>query len=66
MSAEKTMRISEENREELHELKEVGNSYDGVTTELLEEYRKRNRENLAGMVRKTGDMDSDNLVPLNG
>ena len=64
MSAEKTIRISEENRDELHELKEVGDSYDDVITELLDEYRKRNRKNLAEKMRETEQMDSDELVSL--
>jgi len=52
------------NREELHELKDVGESYDDVITELLEEYRERNREKLAEKMRETERMDSENLVPL--
>ncbi|MCX2819752.1 hypothetical protein EGH25_10370 [Haladaptatus sp. F3-133] len=64
MSAEKTIRISEENREELHELKEVGDSYDDVIAELLDEHRKRNREKLAEKMRETERMDSDDLVRL--
>ena len=64
MSAEKTIRISEGNREELHELKDVGDSYDDVITRLLEEYRAQNRENLAEKMRETERMDTDELVRL--
>lgn len=64
MSAEKTIRISEKNRDELHKLKDVGDSYDDVITELLDEYRKRNREKLAEKMRETEQMDSDELVSL--
>jgi predicted CopG family antitoxin len=64
MTAEKTIRISEENREELHELKGVGDSYDDVIARLLEEYRERNRKRLAEKMRETERMDSDELVPL--
>ena len=64
MSAEKTIRISEQNRKELHELKDVGDSYDDIITELLDEYRKQNREKLAEKMRETERMDSEDLVSL--
>jgi predicted CopG family antitoxin len=64
MSAEKTIRISEENREELHELKGVGDSYDDVIAHLLEEYRAQNRKELAERMRETERMDTDELVRL--
>lgn len=46
MAANKRIRISEENQEELHELKEVGQSYDDVIDELLDVYREYNRAEL--------------------
>lgn len=64
MSAEKTIRVSEGHRNELHELKGVGESYDDVIGDLLETYREQNRRDLAERMRETEAMDSDDLVPL--
>ncbi len=66
MSVDKTIRVSEETRERLHEMKDVGESYDDVITELIRERRMRNREELAERMRETEEMDSDDLVPLDG
>lgn len=46
MAANKRIRISEENQAELHELKDVGQSYDDVIDELLDVYREYNRAEL--------------------
>lgn len=46
MAADKRIRISEENQAALHELKDVGQSYDDVLHELLEVYREHNRAEL--------------------
>ena len=44
----------------------MGESYDDVITELIRERRMRNREELADRMRETEEMDSDDLVPLDG
>jgi len=41
MSADKKIRVSEESREELHNLKEPGESYDEVIQDLVDEHKKR-------------------------
>jgi predicted CopG family antitoxin len=64
MSASKTIRVSEEHRELLHELKDVGDSYDDVIGELLEARQAIERRDLAERMRKVDEMDSDEFVPL--
>jgi predicted CopG family antitoxin len=61
MSAEKRIRVSEERREQLHEMKGVGESYDDVLAELI---REHNRRELAGRMREVDGMDADELIPL--
>ncbi|MFC6965061.1 hypothetical protein ACFQL7_28005 [Halocatena marina] len=63
MSADKRIRVSEERRAQLHELKEVGESYDDVLAQLIQEH---NRKELAERMREVDEMDSDELVPLDG
>ncbi|MFO7792742.1 MAG: DUF7557 family protein [Thermoplasmatota archaeon] len=46
MKADKKIRISEENRKRLHQMKDVGESYDEVIEELLKEHWKQNRKEL--------------------
>lgn len=62
MSADKRIRVSEERREQLHELKGVGESYDDVLAQLIQEH---NRKQLAEKMREVDEMDSDEFVPLN-
>ncbi len=62
MSADKRIRVSEERREQLHELKGVGESYDDVLAQLIQEH---NRMRLAEKMREVDEMDSDEFVPLN-
>ncbi len=62
MSADKRIRVSEERREQLHELKGVGESYDEVIEQLIQEH---NRKRLAEKMREVDEMDSDEFVPLN-
>lgn len=59
MSADKKIRVSEESREELHNLKEPGESYDEVIQELVEEHKKRQ---LFEMVEEK--KERDDFVPL--
>lgn len=61
MSADKRIRVSEERREQLHELKDVGESYDDVLEQLIQEH---NRKQLAERMREVDEMDSDEFVPL--
>lgn len=46
MAATKRIRISEENRKLLHQMKDVGQSYDEVIEELLKEHLEKNRAEL--------------------
>ncbi len=62
MSADKRIRVSEERREQLHELKGVGESYDDVLAQLIQEH---NRKQLAEKMREVDEMDRDEFVPLN-
>lgn len=61
MSADKRIRVSEERREQLHELKGVGESYDDVLEQLIQEH---NRKRLAEKMREVDEMDRDEFVPL--
>lgn len=61
MSAEKRIRVSEERREQLHEMKRVGESYDDVLAELI---REHNRRELADRMREVDEMDADEMVRL--
>lgn len=61
MSADKRIRVSEERREQLHEMKDVGESYDEVLEQLIQEH---NRKRLAEKMREVDEMDSDEFVPL--
>lgn len=62
MSADKRIRVSEERREQLHELKDLGESYDDVLEQLIQEH---NRKRLAEKMRDVDEMDRDEFVPLN-
>jgi predicted CopG family antitoxin len=61
MSAERQIRVSEEMRDELHGLKEVGESYDDVLRQLVQEH---NRQKLADRMTETERMDREDLVAL--
>lgn len=61
MSADKRIRVSEERREQLHELKDVGESYDDVLEQLIQEH---NRKQLAERMREVDEMDTEEFVPL--
>ena len=61
MSADKRIRVSEERRKQLHEMKDVGESYDEVLAQLIQEH---NRKELAERMREVDEMDSDEFVPL--
>jgi predicted CopG family antitoxin len=61
MSADKKIRVSEDSRKQLHDLKEPGDSYDDVIQELVWEH---NQAELAERMRETDEMDSDEFVPL--
>lgn len=61
MSAEKRIRVSEERREQLHEMKGVGESYDEVLEGLI---REHNRRELAKRMRDVDEMDADEMVRL--
>ena len=61
MSADKRIRVSEERREQLHDMKDVGESYDEVLEQLIQEH---NRKRLAEKMREVDEMDSDEFVPL--
>lgn len=64
MPASKTIRVSEEHREQLHSLKDVGDSYDDVIGDLLELRQTIERRDLAERMREADDMESDEFVPL--
>ena len=61
MSAEKRIRVSEERREQLHVMKGVGESYDDVLAELIQEH---NRRELAERMNEVDEMDADEMVSL--
>lgn len=61
MSADKRIRVSEERREQLHDMKDVGESYDEVLEQLIQEH---NRKQLAEKMREVDEMESDEFVPL--
>jgi predicted CopG family antitoxin len=61
MSAEKQIRVSEDVRDELHGMKGVGDSYDDVLRQLVQEH---NRRELAGRMTEAERMDAEDLVPL--
>lgn len=62
MSADKRIWVSEERREQLHELKDVGESYDDVLEQFVQEH---NRKRLAEKMCDVDEMDRDEFVPLN-
>ena len=61
MSADKRLPVTEETRKELHELKEPGQTYDELLTEMA---RQRRREDLKDRFQELEETDSDDLTPL--
>lgn len=57
----KQIRVSEELREERHGMKGVGESYDDVFRQLVQEH---NRRELADRMSETERMDADDFVAL--
>jgi len=64
MKADKKIRISEENRKRLHQMKDVGESYDEVIEELLKEHWKQNREELFYRIEENEEKAPEDFVPL--
>ncbi len=64
MKEEKKIRISEENRRKLHQMKDDGESYDDVIEKLLEEHWKRNREELFDRMEENEKKDREDFVSL--
>lgn len=61
MSADKRIPVTEETRKELHELKEPGQTYDDLLTELAQ-YRRR--QDLEERLQELEEADRDELTPL--
>ncbi|MFC7131066.1 hypothetical protein [Haloferax chudinovii] len=61
MSADKRIPVTEETREELHELKKPGQTYDDLLKELAQ---SRRREDLEKRFQELEDADSDDLTSL--
>lgn len=64
MAADKRIRISEAHQEELHELKDVGQSYDDVIGELLEAYHERNRAELSERIQRNEERAPEGFTEL--
>jgi len=64
MTATKRIRISEKNRKRLHQMKDVGESYDEVIGELLEEHWERNREELFDRIEKNEEKAPEGFTSL--
>lgn len=63
MPATETIRISEDNKRTLHDLKDMGQSYDEVVEELIEAYWEQNRQKLFADI-ADADERTDEFVPL--
>jgi predicted CopG family antitoxin len=59
--AEKRIPVTEERWKELNELKEAGQTYDGLLEELLQEH---NRRQLADRTRAVREADTEELTSL--
>ncbi len=64
MTATKRIRISEENRKRLHQMKDVGESYDEVIEELLKEHWERNRKELFEKMEENEEKAPEDFTPL--
>lgn len=64
MTATKRIRISEINRKRLHQMKDVGESYDEVIGELLEEHWEINREELFDRIEKNEEKAPEGFTSL--
>lgn len=60
-NAEKRIPVTEERWNELNQLKEAGQTYDGLLEELIHEH---NRRQLANRVRAVREADEEELTPL--
>ncbi|MFC6987499.1 hypothetical protein ACFQJD_00290 [Haloplanus sp. GCM10025708] len=61
MSADKRIPVTEETRKVLHELKDPGQTYDELLTELAQQ---RRREEMEERFRELEEADRDELTPL--
>lgn len=61
MSADKRIPVTEDTWKELHDLKDAGQTYDELLTELLQEHRERR---LAERARSVREMDREELTSL--
>ena len=59
--ANKRIPVTEERWKELHNLKQVGQTYDGLLEELIQEH---NRRQLAVRAREVREADSEELTSL--
>lgn len=64
MTATKRIRISEMNRKRLHQMKDVGESYDEVIGKLLEEHWERNQEELFDRIEKNEQKAPEGFTSL--
>jgi len=61
MSTDKSLPVTEETREELHELKEPGQTYDDLLQELAQQ---RRRQDLNQRFQELEETDRDELTAL--
>jgi len=61
MSTDKSLPVTEETREELHELKEPGQTYDDLLQELAQQ---RRRQDLDQRFQELEETDRDELTAL--
>jgi predicted CopG family antitoxin len=61
MPVDKRLPVTEETRNELHELKEPGQTYDELLKEMAQH---RRRKDLEQRFQESEDADSDELTPL--
>jgi len=61
MSADKRIPVTEETREQLHDLKDPGQTYDELLQELAQQ---RRRQELEERFQELEEADSDELTPL--
>ncbi|MFP3871253.1 MAG: antitoxin VapB family protein [Candidatus Aenigmatarchaeota archaeon] len=64
MAATKRIRISEENRKLLHQMKDVGQSYDEVIEELLKEHWEKNRGELFNKIEENEEKAPEGFTSL--
>lgn len=64
MPADKRIRISEQHREELHALKDVGRSYDDVIGELIEVRQRANRQDFFDRIAANEERAPEGFTPV--